>query len=205
MLNPTLKNQLANRLTAGQQVYAYGTIKYFEFVGEDGKQRQTGCINPKRFYICDDTSSTSENKSFLDINEVKLFGRVTNPPRNTDTATYLFVATHFFNTYESTKYFLFFISQFSSMSGILNFHQNRNEQLYQANYHNLSITDPALREIANKVEVGNKLFVHGRLNSYTQLSNDGTKRTVCTIQPRKLLRALDNRSDEGQGERPVDF
>lgn len=65
---------------------------------------------------------------------------------------------------------------------------NRREQRYQPNRHQLLIpNDDNLRDIANNIEVGSRLFVHGQLKSFYNETNDGHKKIVYYIRPRKLI------------------
>lgn len=55
--------------------------------------------------------------------------------------------------------------------------------------------DDSLREIAQSIEVGTRVFVHGSLKTYVQQANDGSKKIVCFIKPKKLLLSQESRDD----------
>lgn len=103
-----MQKQLANRLAKGQRIYANGTIRYFDFVGQDEKPKKSAVIFPQRLHICG-SNLNGDNQS-SDINEVKLFGRVTNPAYRTESSTFLDVTTHFFDRYELISFEFHFVS-----------------------------------------------------------------------------------------------
>lgn len=93
-----MQRQLVNRLAEGQRIYVTGTIKYFDFIGQDEKQRKSAIISPQRLHICD-PNPDGDNQS-NDINEVKLFGRVLNSAHSSESSTFLDVTTYFYDRYE---------------------------------------------------------------------------------------------------------
>lgn len=98
VLKQGMQNYFADRLTEGQQVYINGSLKYFDFIGEDSKQKKAGCIFAKKLQICEPFSTGSDQSALnCDINEVKLFGRVTKMPHDSEAATFMPVATHAFD------------------------------------------------------------------------------------------------------------
>lgn len=92
---------LGDRLSSGQRIYVNGSLRYFDFIGNDEKKKRTGYILPNQIRICEQNVGDDDQlRALSDVNEVKLFGRVLHKARSTDNCTFLDMITHFFDRYE---------------------------------------------------------------------------------------------------------
>lgn len=72
--------------------------------------------------------------------------------------------------------------------------------------HQLTVQDDEkLRSVICGIEEGCRLYVHGRIKTFGQLGNDGKKKTVCFIEPKKLILSRSDIDDEERGDASTDF
>lgn len=120
LLTESLQQSFIDRLHVGDRIYVNGVIAYSDFISADGYHKQTGRIIANRLYPCEQNAADTDRSSgegiwiikfitqytlpfaiisISDVNEIKLFGRVVFPANNTERATFLEVATYFFDRY----------------------------------------------------------------------------------------------------------
>lgn len=88
-----LKKCPIDHFAVDKWIYAIGRIGYNEFTRLEGQLKRTAQIVPHTIFPCDDLDHPEY------INELKLYGRVEQPPRIEDNVTKLIVSSEYFDQY----------------------------------------------------------------------------------------------------------